>query len=234
MLAARRGRSPSALIDERRLGADSLVVEVASNDGYLLQNYQRRRRAGARHRAGARTSPRSRASSTASRRVTSSSAPTLAARLAAEGLRADVFHAHNVLAHVPDLNGFVAGIAHAAQADDGVAVIEVPYVKDMIDHCEFDTIYHEHLCYFSLTALDRLFRRHGLAICRRRAACRSTAARCGIVAARRGSAADAAVGRACSPRRSGWGVRPAEPYPAFAAAGRAAERRDLRRRCSAA
>jgi len=48
--------------------------------------------------------------------------------------------------------------------DDGVAVIEVPYVKDMIDHCEFDTIYHEHLCYFSLTALDSLFRRHGLMI----------------------------------------------------------------------
>jgi hypothetical protein len=46
----------------------------------------------------------------------------------------------------------------------GVAVIEVPYVKDLIDHCEFDTIYHEHLCYFSLTALDRLFRRHGLVI----------------------------------------------------------------------
>ena len=43
-------------------------------------------------------------------------------------------------------------------------MIEVPYVKEMIDHCEFDTIYHEHLCYFSLTALDRLFRRHGLLI----------------------------------------------------------------------
>jgi hypothetical protein len=47
---------------------------------------------------------------------------------------------------------------------DGVAVIEAPYLKDLIDHCEFDTIYHEHLCYFSLTALDRLFRRHDLFI----------------------------------------------------------------------
>ena len=46
----------------------------------------------------------------------------------------------------------------------GVAVIEVPYLKDLIDHCEFDTSYHQHLCYFSLTALDRLFRRHGLII----------------------------------------------------------------------
>jgi hypothetical protein len=80
-----------------------------------------------------------------------------------EGLRADVFHAHNVLAHVPDLNGFVAGVRTLLKPT-GVAVIEAPYVKDMLDHCEFDTIYHEHLCYFSLTALDHCFRRHGLVI----------------------------------------------------------------------
>jgi hypothetical protein len=74
-----------------------------------------------------------------------------------------VIHAHNVLAHVADLNGFVQGIA-ALLKPDGVAVIEAPYVKDLIDNREFDTIYHEHLCYFSLTALDRLFARHGLVI----------------------------------------------------------------------
>jgi hypothetical protein len=62
---------------------------------------------------------------------------------------------------VADTNGFVAGIRRLLK-DNGVAVIEAPYVKDLIDHCEFDTIYHEHLCYFSITALDRLFRRHGL------------------------------------------------------------------------
>src|SRR4051812_21650995 len=72
-------------------------------------------------------------------------------------------HANNVLAHVADLNGFVAGIA-TLLADEGVAVIEAPYAQDFIDHCEFDTIYHEHLCYFSLTALDHLATRHGLAI----------------------------------------------------------------------
>jgi hypothetical protein len=87
----------------------------------------------------------------------------LAAKLAAEGRRADVIHANNVLAHVADLNGFVSGLETLLQ-DDGVAVIEAPYVKEMIDHREFDTIYHEHLCYFSLTALDSLFRRHGLRI----------------------------------------------------------------------
>jgi len=66
-----------------------------------------------------------------------------------------------VLAHVPDLNGFVAGIATLLK-EDGVAVIECPYLLDLVDHREFDTIYHQHLCYFSVTALDRLFRRHGL------------------------------------------------------------------------
>ena len=77
--------------------------------------------------------------------------------------RADVFHAHNVLAHVPDLNGFVAGIRHVLE-DDGLAVIEVPYLKDLLDIRAFDTIYHEHLCYFSLTALERCFRRHDLLV----------------------------------------------------------------------
>lgn len=85
----------------------------------------------------------------------------LADQLVAEGLRADVIHANNVLAHVADTNGFVAGLGELVKRD-GVVVIEVPYVKDLIDHIEFDTIYHQHLCYFSVTALDRLFRRHGL------------------------------------------------------------------------
>jgi hypothetical protein len=78
-----------------------------------------------------------------------------------QGVRADVFLANNVLAHVPDLNGFVEGIRLLLR-DTGVAVIEVPYLVDLIQHCEFDTIYHQHLCYFSVTALDHLFRQHAL------------------------------------------------------------------------
>ena len=77
--------------------------------------------------------------------------------------RADVIHANNVLAHVADLNGFVAGLALALK-DGGVAVIEAPHVKPMIERLEFDTIYHEHLCYYSLTSLQPLFKRHGLDI----------------------------------------------------------------------
>jgi hypothetical protein len=87
----------------------------------------------------------------------------LAQQLRADGKKADVVHANNVLAHVADTNGFVEGIRTILKSE-GVAVIEVPYVKELADKCEFDTIYHEHLCYFSLTALDHLFRRHLLFI----------------------------------------------------------------------
>ena len=101
--ARRAARSPSA-----SSAPDSLVVEVASNDGYLLQYYRAARRPGARHRAG----PEHRARWREERGIPTSReffGAELAARLAAEGTRADVFHANNVLAHVADLNGFVAG-----------------------------------------------------------------------------------------------------------------------------
>jgi SAM-dependent methyltransferase len=148
------------LIPSRGLNARSLVVEVASNDGYLLQFYQRR---------GIPVLGIEPALNVAKVAIEQNRIPTiteffgreLARELAAKGQRADVVHAHNVLAHVADLNGFVAGFEILLK-DGGVAVVEVPYVKDLLDRCEFDTIYHEHLCYYSLTALDRLARRHGL------------------------------------------------------------------------
>lgn len=150
------------LTQSRRLNGDSLVVEAASNDGYLLQYY---------HQGGIRVLGVEPAVNVARVAEHERGIPTiceffgksLAQKLRDEGKRADVFHAHNVLAHVADLNGFVTGISILLK-DDGLALVEVPYVKDMIDRCEFDTIYHEHLCYFSLTALDRLFQRHGLII----------------------------------------------------------------------
>jgi hypothetical protein len=85
----------------------------------------------------------------------------LARQLRSQGEMADVFIANNVLAHVWDLNGLVEGIGMLLK-NDGVAVIECPYVADLIEHCEFDTVYHQHLCYFSVTAADKLFRSHGL------------------------------------------------------------------------
>jgi SAM-dependent methyltransferase len=146
----------------RHLGLESLVVEIASNDGYLLQYYQR---------AAIPVLGIEPARNVAKVAIDERGVPTLveffgrelAERLRAEGRRADVIHAHNVMAHVADLNGLVDGIGLLLK-QDGVAVIEVPYVKELLDRCEFDTIYHEHLCYFSLSAADRLFRRHGLLV----------------------------------------------------------------------
>jgi hypothetical protein len=79
------------------------------------------------------------------------------------GEPADVVHAHNVLAHVADLNGFVAGLRTILKPG-GIGIIEVPYVRDLVERVEFDTIYHEHLCYFSLTSLEPLFAQHGLTV----------------------------------------------------------------------
>jgi SAM-dependent methyltransferase len=150
-------------IAERKLGSGSLVVELASNDGYLLQYYQ----ADGVPVLGIDPAPGPVAAARAKGIETLQAFFGLdfAKQLAAEGRRADVIHANNVLAHVADTNGFVAGIATLLK-DTGVAVIECPYVKDLIEHGEFDTIYHEHLCYFSVTALRALFSRHGLYITR--------------------------------------------------------------------
>jgi SAM-dependent methyltransferase len=151
--------SAQALIESRQLNANSLVIEAASNDGYLLKNFMAQGipvlgidpaegPAQVAQQAGIET-------------LCTFFGQELAQTLKDKGRSADVFLANNVLAHVPDLNGFVAGI-HTLLKDTGVAVIEAPYVVDLVEHCEFDTIYHQHLCYFSVTALDRLFRRHQL------------------------------------------------------------------------
>lgn len=150
------------MVATRHLNSSSLVAEVASNDGYLLQYY---------HQKGipvlgiepavnvARVAQEERGIRT----ICKFFSEEVAYQLREHNEMVDVLHAHNVLAHVADLNGFVDGIQLILK-DDGLAMIEVPYVKDLIDNCEFDTIYHEHLCYFSLTALNHLFRRHEMCI----------------------------------------------------------------------
>jgi SAM-dependent methyltransferase len=150
------------VVETRSINTKGLAVEIASNDGYLLQYYKQ---------AGipvlgiepalnvARVAERERGIRT----LTDFFGVETAERLVASGEHADVIHANNVLAHVPDLNGFVHGLRLLLKPT-GVAIIEVPYLKDLVDRCEFDTIYHEHLSYFSLTALTHLFGRHGLTI----------------------------------------------------------------------
>jgi SAM-dependent methyltransferase len=152
----------SRFIRQLGLGPKSLALEVASNDGYLLQYYKK---------AGVPVLGIEPAQNIARAAVADRGVETiaeffdlsLAKTLAAEGRCADVVHANNVLAHVPDLNGFIQGVFEVLKPD-GVAAIEVPYVGDMIDGCEFDTIYHEHLSYFSATALAHVVGRHGLKI----------------------------------------------------------------------
>ena len=149
------------MIDERRLDAGSLVVEVASNDGYLLRNFAER----GIPVLGVDPAPEQAAAAEAVGVPTRREffGAELARSLAAQGKRADLIVANNVMAHTPTLNSFVEGLS-ILLADDGLVTIENTYVKDLIDHCEFDTIYHEHFCYFSCTAVDALMRRHGLTL----------------------------------------------------------------------
>ena len=149
------------LVVSRALGPASLVVELASNDGYLLRNFVQ---------AGIPVlgidparGPAQAAEAIGVPTLVEFFGADLASDLKSEGKLADVVLANNVLAHVPDLNGFVHGIATLLK-DDGIAEIETPYLRDLIDDLEFDTIYHEHLSYFSVTALDALFARHGLSL----------------------------------------------------------------------
>jgi hypothetical protein len=147
------------LVHELGLGADSLAVELASNDGYLLRNFAER----GVPVLGIEPAPEQATAATADGIPTLREFFTLevAHRLRAEGRAADVIIANNVMAHVPDLNGFVAGM-EVLLSDNGVISVENPYVRDLVERCAFDTVYHEHHCYFSCGAVDRLMRRHGL------------------------------------------------------------------------
>jgi SAM-dependent methyltransferase len=149
------------IVDRLGLGRDSLVVELASNDGYLLQHFApagvpvlgiepARNVAAAALERGVPT-------------LTRFFGEELATELAAEGRRASLVIANNVLAQVPDLNSFVAGI-RLLLAPGGVVTIEFPHLLRLIDGNQFDTIYHEHFSYFSLSTAQRIFERHGLTL----------------------------------------------------------------------
>lgn len=158
-LLAHSRRNAEELIRSRNLDSNSLVIEIASNDGYMLKTF-------VEHGIPALGIDPAKGPAQAATKAGIPTLDTFFCKALAEHLRrkkqlADVVIANNVLAHVADLNGFVEGIGLILKKT-GVAVIEVPYLVDLINQCEFDTIYHQHLCYFSVTALDRLFRRHHL------------------------------------------------------------------------
>jgi len=152
-------RYAEAMIHRFRLHEDSLVIEVASNDGYLLQNFV------AAGIPALGIEPAANVAEIAQNRgvpteVAFFGADTARA-LADRGLRADLLVANNVLAHVPDVVGFIKGVA-IVLAQDGVATFEFPHLLRLIEDVQFDTIYHEHYSYFTLLVVERLLRSAGL------------------------------------------------------------------------
>lgn len=143
------------------LGAESRVVEVAANDGYLLQYVQRAAIPcyGIEPTASVAAAARKLGLDIDGRFF----GVALAGELAAAGRQADLTVANNVLAHVPDINDFVAGFALLLKPQ-GVATFEFPHLLRMVQECQFDTAYHEHYSYLSLTAVRRIFAANGLAV----------------------------------------------------------------------
>jgi C-methyltransferase C-terminal domain/Putative zinc binding domain/Methyltransferase domain len=143
------------------LGSKSLVMEVGSNDGYLLQYVI------ARGIPALGIEPALNVAAAATARgvttITEMFGRRLAARLVAEGRRADLLVANNVLAQVPDLDNFVGGLAMVL-APAGVLTLEFPHLLRLLEETQFDTIYHEHFSYFSLGTAARILRAHGLEV----------------------------------------------------------------------
>lgn len=143
------------------LNDDAFIIEIASNDGYLLKNYIKR---------NMRVLGIDPAQNIASQ-ANHDGIPTLcdffseklASQLIRDGIKADVIHANNVMAHVPDINDFIRGLKILLKPD-GYCIIEIPYFLDLVEKLEFDTIYHEHVFYFSVKPLIKAFLSHGLEI----------------------------------------------------------------------
>jgi SAM-dependent methyltransferase len=144
------------------LGADSRVVELASNDGYLLQYFKAR----GINVLGIEPSANVAEVAAAKRGIPSVVkffGRQTARELAAEGVAADLMCANNVLAHVPDINDFVGGIPIVLKKT-GLITFEFPHLLRLIEQNQFDTIYHEHYSYLSLLAVERILDRHGLVV----------------------------------------------------------------------
>jgi len=143
------------------LSSDSKVVEIASNDGYLLQHFVEAgvKVLGVDPAAGCAEAAREKGVPT---EVAFFNADT-AKRLLVEGHGADLMVANNVLAHVPDIRGFVEGFAILLN-DDGVMTVEFPHLLNLLNLVQFDTIYHEHYSYLSLLAVERIFGECGLRV----------------------------------------------------------------------
>ena len=143
------------------LNALSHVVEVAANDGYLLQYVKAKNIPclGIEPTASTAKAAREKGIEVFEEFF----GVELAKRLVAEGKQADLTAANNVLAHVPNINDFVAGFSYLLKPN-GVATFEFPHLMQLVKHTQFDTIYHEHFSYLSLTAVNRIFEQNGLQV----------------------------------------------------------------------
>jgi SAM-dependent methyltransferase len=143
------------------LGAESFVVEVASNDGYLLKWFVERGVPVLGVEPAANVAEQARRNGVPTRSAFFGAAE--ADRIVAERGRANLMIANNVLAHVPDIHDFVEGFRRLL-APDGVATFEFPHLVPLLEQTQFDTIYHEHFSYLSLLAAEPVFASHGLAV----------------------------------------------------------------------
>lgn len=152
-------RYAEAMAERFGLNSQSLVVEVASNDGYLLQHFVAMGVPvlGIEPTANTAEAARARGVPTEVMFFNGETGQALAAR----GVRADLMAANNVLAHVPDIGGFVAGFRHVLKPE-GVLTFEFPHLLNLIEKVQFDTIYHEHFSYLSLLAVERVLKANGL------------------------------------------------------------------------
>jgi SAM-dependent methyltransferase len=144
-----------------QLNASSQVIEIASNDGYLLQYFQ------AKNIPVLGIEPSGNVAAVAEAKGIKSLVQffsvATAQQLVDQGVQADLLLGNNVLAHVPDLNDFVAGMKIILKPG-GVITMEFPHLLNLIEKNQFDTIYHEHFSYFSLLAVEKVFARHGLTL----------------------------------------------------------------------
>jgi SAM-dependent methyltransferase len=147
------------MVERFHITADSHVVEIASNDGYLLQYVKARGIPCTGIEPTASTAGAAREKGIAT--IESFFGTEVGAKLAAEGKQADLMAANNVLAHVPDINDFLTGFTNLLKPD-GVVTFEFPHLLQLLDQNQFDTIYHEHFSYLSLTALVKIFQTNGL------------------------------------------------------------------------
>lgn len=154
-------RYVSMITERRGLGPESLVVELASNDGYLLQYFVQRGIPCLGVEPAANVAAAAREKGVES--VTSFFGRALAQRLRDEGRRADLLLGNNVLAHVPDINDFVGGMA-ILLAPGGAITMEFPHLLRLMEGNQFDTIYHEHFSYLALGVVERIFAHHGLTV----------------------------------------------------------------------